>query len=99
MPLDLLGLLDDRRYHPALARAERPALGDGDLVAHLGLVLLVVREEGRGALRRLPVERVPYLPLDRDLHGLLHLVADDNASDGCLGGHSVTPSPFRAARS
>src|SRR5262249_13561425 len=97
--LDLLRLLDDRRHHPALAGAERTRLGDGDLVADLGFVLLVVREEGRRAPLGLPVQRVAHLPLDRDLHRLVHLVADDDASDDCLGGHRFTPSPSRAARS
>src|SRR3954470_2416398 len=87
--LDLLRLLDDRGHHPALAGAERPALGDRDLVADLGLVLLVMREERGGPLRGLAVERIADLPLARALYGPVLLVAGDGASDRCLGGHRL----------
>src|SRR4029079_11886092 len=87
--LESLRPLHDRGHGPALAAAEWPRLGDRHLVADLGLVLLVVRQERRRAALRFAVERIAHLPLDGDLHGLVHLVADDNASDDCLRGHDL----------
>src|SRR5688572_28009060 len=85
--LDLLRLLDHASDHPALAGAHRPGLDDRHAIADLDVVVLVVREELRGPPLRLAVELVTGLPLDRDGHRLLHLVADDHAGDFRLGGH------------
>src|SRR5713101_7884409 len=77
--LSLHGLSDDLLEHPALPPAERPGLDDGDRVARLGLVLLVVHHEGRRAPLGLAVQAVAYLPLDGHDDALLHLVAEDDA--------------------
>ena len=74
-------------HDPALAAAERPGLGDGHYVAHLGLVVLVVRDEFRGLALALAVEFVPHLSLDGDNHRLLHLVADHGAGQLCFDAH------------
>src|SRR5262249_13891909 len=60
------------------------------------VVLLVVREERRRPLLRLPVERIAHFALDRHFDGLVHLVADDHASDGCLRRHRYTVSFSRS---
>src|SRR5262245_18187622 len=87
--------LDYASHRPALAPAERPGLGDRHLVAHLGIVLLVVSEEFRGALLRLTVDAVLHAPLDRHDHALLHAVADDHALQFRLRAHDGLAFSFR----
>src|ERR1700736_2577251 len=62
--LGLHRLANDLLEHPALPPAERPGLDDGDRVARLGLVLLVVHHECRRAPLGLAVQAVAYLPFD-----------------------------------
>ena len=62
--LDLRGLCDDAHDDPPLAAAERPRLCDRHRVAHLGGVVLVVRDELRRLALRLAVDLVADLPLD-----------------------------------
>src|SRR5688572_22114878 len=70
---------DNPRHDPPLALAQRPALDDRDAIAHLGGVVLVMRDELRRPALGLAIEAVPHLPLDGNDAGLLHLVADDDA--------------------
>src|SRR5688572_22915481 len=85
--LDLRSLGDDARHHPPLAAGERTRLGDGDGVADLRLVVLVVGDELGGLALGLAVDLVADLALDGDDDGLVHLVADDGAGDLCLDAH------------
>src|SRR5262245_27865452 len=85
--LDLVRLLDDARDDPPLAAAERTRLRDVDGVTRLGRVVRVVREERRRSTQRLAVDRMPLLTLHGDDDGLVHLVADDRASELCFRAH------------
>src|SRR4051795_601507 len=71
----LLGLLEDLHDAPALGGRQRTGLHDLDPVADAALVLLVVRLELARAPHDLAVERVLDPVLDKDNHGLVHLVA------------------------
>src|SRR5689334_2261443 len=84
---------DDPGDHPPLALAQRPALDDRDAVAYLRGVVFVMRHELRRPALALAVQPVPYLPLDRNDAGLLHLVADDDAFFFRLFSH-LLPSLF-----
>src|SRR3954468_4816056 len=96
--LNLLRLLDHARHDPALAGAERTRFSDGDDVAGLRLVVLVVGDELRRLLLALAVDAVPHLALDSDDHRLVHLVADDRTGQLCLDAHISRPiGPLRAA--
>src|SRR3954470_16669474 len=68
----------DAREDPALPLAQRPALDDGDAVAHFRGVLLVVGHEPRRMALAFAVHLVAHLPLDGNDAALLHLVADDH---------------------
>src|ERR1700710_1089304 len=78
-PVLLLRLLDDLHHAPALGSAERAGLHQQHAVADATLVGLVVRLEPGRAPQHLAVERVLDAVLDRDDHGLVHLVADDQS--------------------
>src|SRR5690349_164662 len=78
-PVLLLRLLDDLHHAPALGRAERAGLHQEHTVADAALVGLVMGLEARRAAQHLAVERVLDAVLDGDDHGLVHLVADDQA--------------------
>src|SRR5262245_26563664 len=69
----------DPRERPPLAAAHRAGLDDGDHVAGLRFVLLVVDHELRRAPLGLAVQAVPHLPLDGYDAALLHRVAHDHA--------------------
>src|SRR6478609_7498441 len=72
------GSLDDADHAPALEAADRAGLHDLDLVAHLGLVLLVMDVKDGLAVDDLVVKRVRRLVRDGDLDGLVaHLGADE----------------------
>src|SRR5512134_1863695 len=73
--LDRARLLQHARHDPPLAAAERTRRHEGDLVADLRLVLLVMRHEARGQAPLLPVQLVAHLALDRHHYALGHLVA------------------------
>src|SRR5262249_10623298 len=60
---------------PGLGLRDRGALLDHHLVAHLGVVALVVGVVLLGAAHHLADHRVHHLPLDEDGDGLVHLVA------------------------
>src|SRR5712692_6571582 len=92
--LRLHRLPDDLLEHPALPPAERPGLDDGDRVARLGLVLLVVHHERRRAPLGLAVQAVAYLPFDGHDDALLHLVAEDDAELFRLLGHVWSHESF-----
>src|SRR5262245_25067668 len=64
-------LLDD----PVLVLADRPRLGDDDRVAYLAPVGLVVRLEVARPSQGAAVQAMARHQLDRDDHGLVHLVA------------------------
>jgi hypothetical protein len=76
------GAVDDGHDPPALQAAERARLHDLDLVADLGLVLLVVRVHDGLAVDDLVVKRVRRLVRDRDLDRLVAGAARDEADDG-----------------
>eukprot|EP00456_Euglypha_rotunda_P044729 TRINITY_DN3532_c1_g1_i10.p1 TRINITY_DN3532_c1_g1~~TRINITY_DN3532_c1_g1_i10.p1 ORF type:complete len:328 (+),score=34.73 TRINITY_DN3532_c1_g1_i10:131-1114(+) len=80
------GLLDDRHDAPALQPADRTGLHDLDLVAHLGLVLLVMDVKDGLAVDDLVVERMRGLVGDRDLDGLVAGTARDEADLGFARG-------------
>src|ERR1051325_995152 len=90
--LNLLRFGHDARDDPALAPRQRARLGDGDRVARLRLVALVVRDELRRLLLALAVDAVAHLALHRDDDGLVHLVADDFAGDLLLDAHACACS-------
>src|SRR5436309_965277 len=73
------GLRDDADDSPALQAAERAGLHDLDLVAHLGLVLLVMDVKHGLAVDDLVIERVRRLVGDRDLDGLVARAARDES--------------------
>src|SRR3982751_5245662 len=77
--LDFDRLPHDSRERPSLAPAQRPRLDDGDDIAGLRLVLLVVHHELRGPPLGFSVQPVAHLPLHGNDDALLHLVADDDA--------------------
>src|SRR6476646_3772672 len=87
---DRPGLLDDPRHHPPLAAAERTRWHEGDAVADLRFVLLIVRHELRRQPLLFAVHPVAHLTLDRHGDALVHLVADDDAHNLCS---RHTPSP------
>src|SRR5688572_13043455 len=87
------GLGHDLRHDPPLAARQRPRLGNRHGVAHLGFVLLVVRDKLRRLALRLAVDVVPHLALDGHDDGLVHLVADDRAGDLCFDAH-FAPTVF-----
>src|SRR4029079_4720593 len=78
-PVLLLRLLDDLHHAPALGRAERAGLHQEHTLTDAALVRLVVGLEAGRAAQHLAVERVLDAVLDGDDHGLVHLVADDQA--------------------
>src|SRR5687767_5943572 len=98
LALNLRRAFDDAHECPPLALAERPRFGDHHRVADLGFVLLVVRDERRGALLRLAVDVVLHAPLGRDHDALLHLVADDHALDYRFARHRYFAFSFRIVR-
>src|SRR5262245_61589777 len=65
---------------PPFAAAHRAGLDDGDHVAGLRFVLLVMDHELRRAPLGLAVQAVPHLPLDGHDAALLHRVAHDHAN-------------------
>src|SRR6476660_6678815 len=75
----LLGLLEDLHDAPTLRCGQRTRLHEQDPVADAALVLLVVRLQLAGAAHDLAVQRVLDAVLDGHDHGLVHLVADDQA--------------------
>src|SRR6476620_3800700 len=75
----LLRLLEDLHDAPPLGGGQRPGLHQEDAVADAALVLLVVRLQLAGAAHDLAVQRVLHAVLDGHDHGLVHLVADDEA--------------------
>src|SRR6266545_5419448 len=75
--LVLLSLLEDLDDPPALGRRQRPGLHQQHPVTDAARVLLVVRVQLVGAADDLAVQGVLDPVLDRDHHGLVHLVADD----------------------
>src|SRR5688500_11721511 len=75
----LLRPLDDAGDAPALLFAQRAAVDDLDRVAHVGVIVLVVRLEPARAPDGSPIERMSHAALDRDDDGLVHLVAHDLA--------------------
>src|SRR6187399_3158255 len=77
--LDSRRLRDDARDDPALAAAERTRFRDRHRVAHLRLVVFVVRNELRRLALALAVDGVAHLALDGHDHRLVHLVAYDRA--------------------
>src|SRR4051794_39557000 len=81
----LLGLLEDADHAPALGRRQRAGLHEQDPVADAALVLLVVRLQLAGPAQHLAVQRVLHSVLDGHDHGLVHLVADDQALAGLAG--------------
>src|SRR5690606_12332538 len=93
--LHLRGAVDDARHGPALAGAHRARLGDGDRVAHLRCVALVVRQEARRPLLRLAVDRMLHPAHDRHDDALLHLVAHDHTLEFCLRRHAYFAFSFR----
>src|SRR4029079_3641435 len=78
-PVLLLRLLDDLHHAPALGRAERAGLHQENTATDAPLLVLVVGVEAGRAAQHLAVERVLDAVLDGDDHGLVHLVADDQA--------------------
>src|SRR6476619_7626970 len=78
-PCLLLGLLEGLHDAPALGGAERAGLHDQDAVADATRVLLVVGLQLRRTTHDLAVEGVLDTVLDGDDHGLVHLVAHDQA--------------------
>src|SRR5262245_36259270 len=86
----------DPRERPAFPPAHRPRLHDGDGVARLGFVLLVVDHEGRRPALGFAVQPMPHLPLDRDDDALVHLVADDDADLFQLVSHILNPVAYPA---
>src|SRR6476660_5125626 len=75
----LLRLLEDLHDAPPLGGGQRTGLHEQDPVADAALVLLVVRLQLAGAPHDLAVQRVLDAVLDGHDHGLVHLVADDEA--------------------
>src|SRR6185437_5623106 len=82
------GLLDHLDQPPRLAPRERPAGRDGHEVADVGLAVLIVSEELRGAPHVLAVRGVLDQPLDLDGDRLLHLVAHHAPGEGALAARS-----------
>src|SRR6476661_8191574 len=74
-----LGLFEDLHDAPALGGAERAGLHDQHTVAGATLVLLVVGLELRGTPQHLAVQGVLDAVLHGHDHGLVHLVAHDQA--------------------
>src|ERR1019366_7937957 len=91
------GALDDGDDAPALQAAQGAGLHDLDLVAHLGLVLLIVGMHDGLSVDNLVVERVRGLVGDGYLDGLVARAARDKAQEGLAlvagfgrgGGHGV----------
>src|SRR5690606_24312439 len=75
----LLGLLDDPDDPPALGGGQRPRLHQEHTVADAAGIVLVVRLVLGRPPDDLAVEGVLDPVLDGDHHGLVHLVADDDA--------------------
>src|ERR1700693_1498553 len=73
----------DPRQRPPLAAALRTRFNDGDRVADLRRVVLVVDHELRGPALGFAVQAGANLPLHGDDDALLHFVADDDP--GLLG--------------
>src|SRR5215212_3579247 len=96
--LDDYGALQDLAHDPVLRPRQRPRLLDAHHVADPALVALVVRGELAGPLHRLLVERVRAGVLDRDDHGLVHLVAHhapDLHQAAALLARLELPAPLR----
>src|SRR5690606_15987715 len=70
--LDLTGAFVDALQHPGFGFRQRPTLHHGDLVAHVALVVLVVRVDLRRAADDLAVHRMLHTALDQHRDGLVH---------------------------
>src|SRR5262245_21631145 len=79
-------LLQELHHAPRLRAGNRPALLDGNQIAFLAIVALVVRVIAARAGHDLAVERVSRAPLDEHGHRPRHLVAHDAAGELPLGG-------------
>src|SRR5271168_1880633 len=80
----LPGAVYDAHQHPGFTPRHRTARLDGDGVAFLALIALVVRQQLGGAADVLAVGRVLDQTLDRHRDGLVHLVADHLAREQTL---------------
>src|SRR5271154_3016780 len=80
----LPGAIYDAHQHPGFTPRHRTTRLDGDGVAFLALVALVVRQQLGGAAGVLAVGRVLDQTLDRYRVGLVHLVADPLAGEQAL---------------
>src|SRR5215467_6708823 len=81
-------LSHDALQRPSLRAAERPRFDDGDGIAWLRFVVLVMYGELRCSSLGLSVQPMADLPLDGNDDALLHLVADDHANLFRLSSHS-----------
>src|SRR5437870_2378391 len=71
----LIGAFDHAQQTPRLAARQGTARSDRHGVAFLALVVLVMRQQLRGAANVLAVRRMLDQALDLDRDGLVHLIA------------------------